>query len=265
MARATKKAKTTATVKTISSSSTRSLSPVPPAAAAPRSSNFTIDEDIWLCKAFVKATLNAKSGVGMRRDTFWSLIKSNFDAIQANEPAVVSNNGGDSDDDSVVVLELKKQDSLYQRFGRKIAPEVKRFLVVRHANKENSGENEEAYHARLLVLFESRFSTSFKYLHCVPYLQDVPNFSKFKEPTMVDGMDLEVGSAAQTIACNLARPVGSKKASKLATVDRQVAQKNASYGERDYQKRDRRQRTVQQHCCRYCPIQQSPQKKQLAH
>jgi hypothetical protein len=164
MARATKKAKTTATaVKTTSSSSTRSLSPVPPAAAAPRSSNFTIDEDIWLCRAFVKATLNAKSGVGMRRDTFWSLIKSNFDAIQANEPAVVSNNGCDSDYDSIV-LQLKKQDSLYQRFGRKIAPEVKRFLVIRHANKENSGENEEAYHARLLVLFESRFSTSFKYL-----------------------------------------------------------------------------------------------------
>jgi hypothetical protein len=161
MARATKKAKTTATVNTTSIGSTRSLSRVvPPAAAAPCSANYTIDEDIWLCSAFVKATLNAKSGVGMRRDKFWSLVKSNFDAIQANELAVVSNNGGGSDDDSV--LESKKQDSLYQRFGRKIAPEVKRFLVVHHANKENSGENEEAYHSRLLLLFESRFGTSFQ-------------------------------------------------------------------------------------------------------
>jgi hypothetical protein len=41
---------------------------------------------------------------------------------------------------------------------------------------------------------------------------------------MVDGTDLEVGSAAQTIACDLERPVGAQKATRLATVDRQVAQ-----------------------------------------
>jgi hypothetical protein len=219
MPRAAKKAKTTTTPP--SASTPRSLSPVPPVAGA-RSPNYTVDEDIWLCRAFVKGSLNAKAGVGMRRDTFWSLIKKDFDAIQASELNNGSSRGGDeTDDDSVI--ELKKQDSLYQRFGRKIAPEVKRFLVVRSAHKENSGENEEAYHARLLVLHEMKYSLPFKFLHCVPYLEDLPNFSRNKDPTMVEGMDLEVGSAVQTIACDLERPVGAKKSSKLATIERQTA------------------------------------------
>jgi hypothetical protein len=211
MARPTKKAKTAPST---SANKPRSLSPAPPAAAA-RSSNYTIDEDIWLCRAFVKASLNAKAGVGMKRDTFWSNIKNDFDAIQAIER--------EEDDDDSGVIELKKQDSLYQRFGRKIAPEVKRFLAVRATNKENSGENQEAYNARLLVLHEMKYSSPFKFLHCVPYLEDLPNFSRNKEPTMVDGMDLEVGSAVQTIACDLERPLGVKKATKLATVERQTA------------------------------------------
>jgi hypothetical protein len=108
MARPTKKVKTAPST---SANNPRSLSPAPPAAAA-RSSNYTIDEDIWLCRAFVKASLNAKAGVGMKRDTFWSNIKNDFDAIQAIEREEDDHNSG--------VIELKNKTVFINDLGEKL-------------------------------------------------------------------------------------------------------------------------------------------------
>jgi hypothetical protein len=211
MARPSKKAKTTATTTTAATPSKRNKSP-----------NFHTLEEVWLSKAFANNSLNPVAGVGKKSDQFWNNVKKDFDVMKATGMAQGVDEYFPTEERIVSALRNK---------WKTIQGEVSKFLQVKHATPEGSGDNKESYMAKLLELFNMKFGSAFRFSDCVEHLEELPKFSKLKDGTMVEGMELEEGTGVQTVVYDLERPEGAKKAMRKGKLE-DVVQKMDSKADR---------------------------------
>lgn len=123
-----------------------------------RSKNFTSEEDMHLCSAYVNVSMNPAKGCDQKSDTFWSEIRDKFVELCGVVRSVAS---------------------LKNRFTRHIGKDTQIYngVFVRCKALQKSGENNEDLVRRALMLFKAENDRDFKYLTCLPTLQKMPKFN----------------------------------------------------------------------------------------
>jgi hypothetical protein len=129
---------------------------------APRK-NFTPEEDLFLCKAYVNATDNSIKGTDQKGDDFWDSV------VDAFKPLLKP--GSDRARDP------KLRSSLWNRFKRKIQKDCILYNGIRKTLRVQSGESDEDFVKRAKEEFERRNNRPFNFLHCLDTLAAMPLFS----------------------------------------------------------------------------------------
>ena len=187
-----------------------------------RPKNFTTEEDVFLARAYAKATLDPIFGNDQKSSTFWAKVHENFRIIETNECEVEQ-------------VGLKRDaKSLQNRFKRHIQADTQKFVAIKNAHPKESGENDERHFNRLLEEYRYKEGKPFRFAKCWEYLEVIPMFNlatnKGEEDENFtsddkDGGDDASATAAKTAVLTLDRPIGSKQAKKRAKLE-QIVEKN---------------------------------------
>jgi len=195
----------------------------------PKTVKFSTDEDIWLARAWVKASQDSIVGTQQKSEAFWGRIFDYWKVIHAQEAPGMEINAS------------RSATSLNSRWRKQISTDCKKMDAVKKRNPVASGENDEKYMARCLVLYREEFGQAFRFAGCMEYLKDVPIFSlgshtglKKKKKTNRELIPQELWSdddeegdgrgggavdedvvAIETVCVNIQRPMGVKKAKRI--------------------------------------------------
>ncbi len=210
----------------------------------PKTSKFSANEDIWLTRAWVRASQDPVIGTQQTSDTFWSRIFEYWKVLHNQEAP------------GVAISDSRTPTSLNTRWRRHISADCKQMDAIRKRNPIASGENDERYLARCLSLYRDEHGKVFRFSGCLEHLKDVPIFNvgahtglskRSREDIpqeLWDTLEPEEGDArpraagvgtgsttpdsvavaVETVNLTLARPIGVKKAKKNVQQERQLQQ-----------------------------------------
>jgi hypothetical protein len=132
-----------------------------------RSSNFQVEEDVDLCKAFVNVSQDTQFGNDRRADDFWKAVLDRYNMLRSQVA-----------DDSVVVLE-RDCNSIKNRFQRHIGKGVQEWnpFFRRIKMKMPSGTPESEYVHVASESFRNTLGKPFNFEHCVEILHKMPKFN----------------------------------------------------------------------------------------
>jgi len=184
------------------------------AADSRRPANFTAEEDVFLCRAYVNVSLDPAVGTDQSAETFWKKVKDKFTSLYKEESEILFEEAPP-----------RPPASLLTRFQRHIQKDA--FLFNAHykhyADKKPSGWNEDRLFQGACARFARFEGRAFKFEKCVPVLQHVV---KFQAGLMNEGKEsiTEQDSAGGKGGMNkigrimgdtTTRPIGQKKAKKI--------------------------------------------------
>jgi hypothetical protein len=173
-------------------------------AARVRPKNFTAEEDVFLCRAFVNVSQDPIKGNDQKSGDFWNNIRSTFMELYKAE-AEVADEAMDRD-----------VTSLQTRFRRHIHKDSQEFNGILKKEKETpkSGENEEDLLKRAVETYRDVHGRPYRFLDCLPVLQKMPKFA-LQEPDddSVVSKSAMVNSSVYS-ASKMPRPIGCKAAKK---------------------------------------------------
>jgi hypothetical protein len=209
-----------------------------PKAKAGRTSsipNFTKEEDIQLCIAYVNVSTDPIAGTDQTATVFWELVHDKYKQLMTEKyPHLFPG-----------VYPERKPESLLNRYKRSIQRiTLNQFMPIwRHIRATKpSGTTKEDILRFSLEEYEDRYGKAFPFVHCLEPLQDLPSFDVMRDPqeeakqheqfdiniqnlvdmTDDDGED-EDGDKKPTavnhimpgMGSSLQRPMGTKMAKKL--------------------------------------------------
>jgi hypothetical protein len=223
-------------------------------AATKRQANYSEDEDYLIACAYVNVSVDPIKGVGQKADTFWTRVLEKYVILSEKYLA-----------DNGVEIPVRNKDSIEQRWKKKISKSVqvwnKFYRQLKSAKR--SGWNEDNYIDEAGNLFKEEVGEPFKYAKCVPVLHKLPKFDPMllimnnSSPSSYLGVGADddsstghqsnvvtatppmgvskegtrkkkVNNAAPAQGSKLARPIGMKKAKKLAKLEDETARKKQS-------------------------------------
>ena len=184
--------------------------------------NFTMDEDIALTRAWVKATLDPRIGTNQTSRQFWGKVFDFFKEIY------------ESSSEKPTIKESRTVGTVQNRFKRVISSECKTMDTIMKNNPRGTGQNEEMYAATCAKIYLDQEKKAFRFADCFVYLKDVPTFAMGSGQEAVAalpdelqelfaGVDaatatanahVEHGTAVDTVNLRLERPIGVKAAKK---------------------------------------------------
>lgn len=140
---------------------------------------YTDPEDIALCKAYINVSQDKTVGANQKSDKFWERIMEKYHEVLDEY---------DKDRQSKLPRG-RDQISMYNRFSRKIQPDVTKFNVIyrEKMNEKESGKTDEDVMKDALWSYDDYWGKPFKYIHCIPTLWGMPKFDP-----MVDDTDDEM-------------------------------------------------------------------------
>lgn len=177
-----------------------------------RPPNFTSEEDLFLCKAYVNVSTDPTVGTGQKGATFWDRVQEKFTSIVEEESEVK------------VLCATRDSQSLMNRWQRHIMRHVNKFnkYYKQHKTPPKSGWNEEQYIKAASDRYLEMEGKQFKWSHCMETLHQMPRFNPMmahhEAPEEDDDAD---GTAKRTfnemggaMGDSSERPIGSKAAKK---------------------------------------------------
>ena len=222
--------------------------------ATKRQANYSEDEDHLIACAYVNVSVDPIKGVGQKADTFWTRVLEKYVILSEKYLA-----------DNGVEIPVRNKDSIEQRWKKKISKSVQLWNKFYRQLKsvKRSGWNEDKYIEEAGNLFKEEVGEPFKYAKCVPILHKLPKFDPMfvmndSSPSsyLGDGADDDststghqsnvvtttpptglskagtqkkrVNNAAPPQGSKLARPIGMKKAKKLARLEEETARSKQS-------------------------------------
>jgi hypothetical protein len=223
------------------------------AGATKRQANYSEDEDYLIACAYVNVSVDPIKGVGQKADTFWTRVLEWYVILSEKYLA-----------DNGVEVPVRNKDSIEQRWKKKISKSVqvwnKFYRQLKSAKR--SGWNEDNYIEEAGNLFKEEVGKPFKYAKCVPILHKLPKFDPMivmnnsspsshlgigadddsstshqshvvttTPPTVVskEGQTKKnVNNSAPAKGSKMTRPIGMKKAKKLAKLEEETARKKQS-------------------------------------
>ena len=211
--------------------------------------NYSEDEDYLIAYANVNVSVDPIKGVGQKADTFRTRVLEKYVILSEK---YLANNGVD--------IPVRNKDSIEQRWKKKISKSVQVWNTFYRQLKsgKRSGWNEDNYiDEEAGNLFKEEVGEPFKYAKCVSILHKLPKFdpmivmnnsspsshlgvgadddsstshqSHVVATTPPAGVSKEgqtkknVNNSAPAQDSQLARPIGMKKAKKLAKLEEETA------------------------------------------
>jgi hypothetical protein len=135
-----------------------------PSKAMPKNKKFTPNEDIWLARAWVKASQDDYV-VGQTSEAVWGRIFDYWKAIHAQEAP------------GVKINETRTASSLYSRWRKHISTDCKKMDAIKKRHPLAPGEDDDKYMARCLKLYRLEVGHVFRFPGCLEYLKDSPIFN----------------------------------------------------------------------------------------
>jgi hypothetical protein len=187
-----------------------------------RSSNFQVDEDVDLCRAFVNVSQDPNFGNDRKADDFWKIVLERYNTLRKQEV------------DVVVERDYK---SIKNRFQRHIGKGVQEWNPYFRRIKLDmpSGTPESEYMQIASERFRNTLGKSFNFEHCVEILHDMPKFNPmsvehnededYDDDDDDDGKESRksnnqpVNNTTMAMGSNFTRPIGCKRAKTTASDD----------------------------------------------
>lgn len=200
-----------------------------------RGSTYTEEEDFSICRAYVSVTTDPIVGAEQKGGNFWTRIFEVFKAKHQehypDKPYHVS----------------RTRESIMSRWKRPISIDCKEMDHLRKSTEKPSGFNELQYRDLLSSKFaELHNNKRFVFWKQLEYLQEAlpPLFAQGLSPvdalppevvgllsSVASQIDNESGTAMDTVKVgHVARPIGTKRAKKLAEEERMRSAKEGSGG-----------------------------------
>jgi len=196
--------------------------------------NFSMEEDVALTRAWVKATLDPRIGTNQTGSDFWKKVFDFFKEIYERTS-------------EAPLHPTRSISTTTTRWKRYISPDCKVYDAILKQHPRGTGQNEEAYAASCAEIFKQQQNKRpFRFAACFEHLKDVPTFvmgagghqtlaealpqelqeildngpppaaAAANDPEVIgiDDDDDEDGAAVDTVNLRLERPVGVKTAKK---------------------------------------------------
>ena len=205
-----------------------------------RAPNYNKIEDIQLCKAYMNVSLDPVVGADQKADEFWRRIHELFEKLMDELPP----------DQIPDVVEVRDQQQLKTRLQKKIQPPC--LVFSSHwktvADGLESGRSEDEIPKLTTELYEEHEEHKWRFQHCWDILKDHPKFDpdrpvdSFVEGIVDDdGSDTDdddddnnnkkrraaVNNTSLPMAAGMERPVGTRKAKKLARDEKSLQSINS--------------------------------------
>ena len=163
-----------------------------------RPPNFTSEEDVFLCRAFVNVSTNSAVGADQKGVEFWRKVRDVFTELY-------------KENSEVQVDEAPRPaNSLENRWARHISCNVSTFNRYYKAIADNppSGFTAQDYIKKARDDFAANEGKPFNFIECIPILHKMPKFDPFASPESI------VPAPAAAMGASMDRPQGQKKAKK---------------------------------------------------
>jgi len=193
-------------------------------ASTKRPPNFSNDEDLFICKAFVNVSTDPTVGTAQKGKDFWDKVQAKFREIQAEEAEVE------------VVGNTRTPHAIMNRWQRHIMPSMNKYnkYYKEHKDLNHSGWKEEDYIKAAAETYLDMMGQPFKWTHCVEILHKMPRFhpmmAGYADPDLEEPDDNASKSSKKThnqlgtaMGDGLERPMGSKAAKRLKKDELSVA------------------------------------------
>jgi len=171
-----------------------------------RPSNFTAEEDEILCRAFVATSLDPIRGCGQKREVFWASVFKKYKEIYQRDVEVQVTSS----------LDMRTAASISARWGRKLQPDVTKFVSILRSNPIPSGQSPDQWRLDMEGKFAARHGHPFLLKKCLLILERLPKFDyKTVTPTTPPAPDIDnsdAQSAFSNVSTGMTRPCGTKKA-----------------------------------------------------
>lgn len=159
----------------------------------PRPKNFTSDEDVFLCRAFVSTTLDPINGSDQKADVFWTRVREVFLSLMEKEA-------------EVQLLEERSFTSLENRYKRQIQPDALKWTAIYKNTDKESGRTDKEHFELVCEKYREKYGRPFRFLGCMEPLMELPKF----DPSLRGGNDS--GSVFSKMGSTKERPSGQKAA-----------------------------------------------------
>ena len=213
------KKKSTTKTPAVTKKAQASKKKTPPSLTSTRNKNFTIEEDVFLCKAFMCTSHDPIKGVGQRKETLWANCKERYDELvrQEGKPGLTN----------------RTPEALCNRWKNNIQKKVGKFLpYIRRIVKQNpSGANMDDMMKLATEAHLEEMGYPFTLHACVDVLQVDPFFNVKKKPPaseeeiVIEGDDDDeedgnkkpaaINDIGSIMGSGLTRPIGAKAAKTL--------------------------------------------------
>ena len=175
-----------------------------------RGPGFTMTEDLIVCKSFIATSEDPIAGRSQKGNFFKNkmfiiyneMIKkqTSYEKTMLLSASGVTKQVYATNTNSTGVYPVRKEDSVYERFTKKISPEVSKYMGILETHNIESGQNKEDHQNDCLNLYLQRYGKQFDYMECYNYLCDKVKFILYK--------------SNQSDQKKVDRPIGNKMAKK---------------------------------------------------
>lgn len=162
-----------------------------------RTRNFTAEEDLLLCKAYINVSQDPIKGNDQKANTFWDAVTASFKSMLKKYSARAS--------------DPRLQQSLWNRFKRRIQKDVIAFNAIRKSLQVQSGESDEDFTNRAKVRFSEKYhGRAFQFFHCLEVLSAMPVFS-IEDTEIIESSEVAANNSVYSFT-KQDRPQGNKAA-----------------------------------------------------
>jgi hypothetical protein len=184
--------------------------------------NFSSDEELLLCRAWLHVSQDPRSGTGQKYETLWENISKQFHETRSKKY------GDDADEPQRPTGSLQKKWSVIQH-------DVSKFCgsYASVCDLKVSGSNDEDTVELALDLYKKTnpTNTSFAFLHCWELLKTVPKWQSFRSPAAkaapvnLSKRNLRFATDdTESPADSQSRPLGNKRSKKLFSAEAGLGQ-----------------------------------------
>jgi hypothetical protein len=208
------------------------------AATTKTRTNWTKQEDVFLCIAFVNVSEDPVVGTGQKSKEFWSRVHKMFKELVKKRSSEL---------EEWVRNTSREENSIQNRFKKLIAKNVLLFnpFYSQVKKAKPSGMQEDDIRAEAADQYLDFYNEQFKFMHCLDELWKIPKFDPMQEVIEIGSDDEDDAAAKSTTTTikseggtnntlsvmggNMARPMGTKAAKQLLKDERTTASIEASF------------------------------------
>jgi hypothetical protein len=158
--------------------------------ASKRGPGFTLVENLIICKAFIAASEDPIAGRAQKGKVFkhkmfvhYQLMIDNqatYDKTMLQQASAATKQAYAGSLLAAGSYPARKEESIFDRFVRKISPEVCKYLGVCDTTDIESGQTEDDHQKNCLEIFQQRYGRTFEFEECYNYLKDKTKFLLYR-------------------------------------------------------------------------------------